>query len=252
MGGGGESTALTITAEEYEGNGVFSKNEGSIKLPVDIGASERYLNDRPGLRERSSVYLRLEKPREITTTGNHRLAGAATGIVTGCIIDQSEVKQQARPPVVVVPGIGPNVFSVPSAPEQGATTIFEVEGTRIETTDFTIPLQQVEGRRDLFMINIKLGGVDLGLDAEVNESQWHRCMDHINSRSLDLLSKTDANGVQFGRGVSPGDVFTTGNSIRQPRPKKFIIEITMRLSAGAHRPHGIHLAIVDGGFQIRQ
>lgn len=48
-----------VRAEEYEGNGVFGNNKGFAKLLVDSGASEHYLDDHPGLRERLSDYVRL-------------------------------------------------------------------------------------------------------------------------------------------------------------------------------------------------
>ena len=67
-------------AEEYEGNDVFGKNDRSIKLLVDSRASEDYLDDRPGLRERLSDHVRLMEPREITTAGKYRLKGVATGV----------------------------------------------------------------------------------------------------------------------------------------------------------------------------
>ena len=59
FGGGGESTALTAIAEEYEVYDVYGKNDRSIKLLVDSGASEHYFDDHPGLRERSSDYVQL-------------------------------------------------------------------------------------------------------------------------------------------------------------------------------------------------
>ena len=78
--GRGRIDALMVTAEEYEGNDVFGKNDRSIKPLVDSGASEHYFDDRPGLRERLSDYVRLVKTREITTAGNYRLKGVATGV----------------------------------------------------------------------------------------------------------------------------------------------------------------------------
>ena len=38
-------------------------------------------------------------------------------------------------------GIECNLFSVPGAAEQGGTTIFVLEGSRVETNGLTIPLQ---------------------------------------------------------------------------------------------------------------
>ena len=70
---GSESTALIAAAEEYEGNIVFGKTAGSVRLVVDSGACEYYLDDRPGLPDRVSGYVRLEEPRERSTAGNHML-----------------------------------------------------------------------------------------------------------------------------------------------------------------------------------
>ena len=127
----------------------------------------------------------------------------------------------------MVPGIGRNLFSVSSATEQGATTSFALEESRIETNDLTIPLQQVGVRRDLYTFSTELGGVDLALHTEVNADQWHRRMGHINARSLEPLNKTDANGLSFSGGISPCDVCAIGKSIQQRHPKKSNLGITM-------------------------
>ena len=50
---------------------------------------------------------------------------------------------------------------VPSAAEQRATTIFALEGSRIEANDFNFPLEHVWGRRNLYTFNIELGGIDI-------------------------------------------------------------------------------------------
>ena len=104
-GGGGESTVLVAIAGKYEGNDVFGKNDCYIKLLVDSGACEHYLDDRPGLRERVCGCTRLEEPRETTTTGNHRLKRVATEIFSGYIIDQTGGRHQARLPVALAPGL---------------------------------------------------------------------------------------------------------------------------------------------------
>ena len=67
----------------------------------------------------------------MTTDGNHRLKGVATGILSGYTIDETGVKQEVRLPVVMVPSIGRHLSSVPSATEQGATPTFALEESRI-------------------------------------------------------------------------------------------------------------------------
>lgn len=52
-------------------------------------------------------------------------------------------------PVVLVPDIKFNLFSVASTTEQGATVSFALEREPMETKEFTIPLQQVRGRSNL-------------------------------------------------------------------------------------------------------
>ena len=52
-------------------------------------------------------------------------------------------------------------------------------------------------------------------------------MGYTNARSLELLNKTDANGVSSSGGVSPCDVCAIGKSIQQPHPKKSSLGITM-------------------------
>lgn len=107
LGGGGESMALMVTAEEYESNDVFGNGESSGKQLVDNGASEHYL----GSREQLSHYALLGAPHEITTAFN-KVKGVDTGIISRNIIDQIGVKHLVRLPAVVVPDIGRNLFSV--------------------------------------------------------------------------------------------------------------------------------------------
>lgn len=72
VGAGGESTVMMGMVAEYEDNGVLGNNDGFVELSVDSGASEHYPNDRPGMRERLSDYVRFKEPHEVTTAGCHR------------------------------------------------------------------------------------------------------------------------------------------------------------------------------------
>ena len=126
-----------------------------------------------------------------------------------------------------------------------------MEESRIETNDFTIPRQQVGGRRNLYTFNIELGGVDLALHPEENVDQWHCRMGHVNTRSLELLNRTDANGVSFNGKVSRCDVCAIGKTIQQLHPKKSNLKITMpfqQVYANLVGP----IPAGDGGLQIRQ
>ena len=76
-----------------------------------------------------SDYEILEEPRKITTAEKKQLEGDATGVITGTITDKAGVKQPVKIPIVVAPGLGRNLFSVPQAMLQGAVTY--VRGRRL-------------------------------------------------------------------------------------------------------------------------
>ena len=96
LGGGGESTGLMAMAEKYEGNGIFGNSERSVMLLVKNRVSEYCLDGRPGLREQISNFVRLEEPREVTTVVNHELKLVVTGIISGCSIDQTGVREEVK------------------------------------------------------------------------------------------------------------------------------------------------------------
>lgn len=89
--------------EEYAGDDVLGNDQGFVKLLV--GASEHNLDDRSGLRDRLSDYIRMEEPRNMTTDGNHKLKWIAAGIFNGgYTIDRMGVRQQLRLPGVMTWG----------------------------------------------------------------------------------------------------------------------------------------------------
>ena len=109
----------------------------------------------------------------------------------------------------------------------GGYNTVALEESRIKINDFTTPLRQVRGRRDVYTFNTELRGVELALHVDVNADQWHFGMDHINARSLELFSKPDANGVHLTSGVSPCEVFAIEGNIQQPHLKKSNLGTTM-------------------------
>ena len=104
---------MAVSATEfvnYTGNTISSN---FLAIFVDCGASEHYFDDIPGLRGRLSDYEVLEDSRKINTARKHQLEGEATGVITGTITGKAGVKQSLKIPIVLVPGLGRNLFSVP-------------------------------------------------------------------------------------------------------------------------------------------
>lgn len=146
---------------------------------MDSGVSAYYLNDCPRLREKLSDYVRMEEPRETTTAGNHKLKGVSAGINRGYIIDKAGVRQEVTLPVVACPDFGRNLFSVPSATEQGITSPGGVADR--DPNGFITPLQEAGGHRALHTFKTELERVGLALLAEVNADHWHRRMGRVNA-----------------------------------------------------------------------
>ena len=132
----------------------------------------------------------------------------ATGAITGAIIEKSGMKQPVKIPIVVVPGLGRNLFSVPQATLQGAITTLAADTSRIETDSFVLSLKQVAGTHDLYSVDVGLDAPKLALqEANINTADsWHCRMLHINAKILDLLNKTNSNRMHFVGSVSDCDV----------------------------------------------
>ena len=163
----------------------------------------------------------LAVPRKITTAGNHKLPGDATGGISGTVIDTHGQRQSVGLSIVVVSGLGKKLFSIPEATSEGVVTVFALDGSRIETNGFSLPLQQVAGTRDPFLFNLEESVPNVASPAKADADTWHRLMGHISSKRLELLNKTDDNGVSFKGGVSPYDVCAIGKSTHQaPRRRQ--------------------------------
>ena len=110
--------------EPYNNSGAITA--GNILILVDNGASEHYVDGHitPGLRGRLSDYKALAVPRKITTAGNHKLPGDATGVIGGTVIDTHGQRQSVGLSIVVVSGLGKKLFSIPEATSEGVVTVF--------------------------------------------------------------------------------------------------------------------------------
>ena len=50
------------------------------------------------------------------------------------------------------------------------------------------------------------------MDAMTNAQLWHRRLEHLNKRSLDLMQKRDGNGVAFDVSIDHCEVCAVGKS----------------------------------------
>ena len=122
-----------------------SAGDDSVTVLVDSGASGHYLNDLiiASLKHRLLNYVFLTTPRKIFTAREALLDGTAEGILQGLGLVSNYQGEQylKRITVIVVPGIGRNLFSVKSAMEKGVVTIFDFGNPRLELSGITVPLR---------------------------------------------------------------------------------------------------------------
>ena len=230
----GLALAVVPTAEKW--------NRGSnslVSVMVDSEASGHYFDDAliPRLRYRLENYQELAIRRYITTAGGHQLEGTGQGLLRGHIIEAQGVHRLIQISVLIVPGLGGNLFSVKQASRNGVVSIFDKCNPRLEANNFTLPLQELGNDLYFFSLDIVSGSSasELAMQAAATATLWHRRMGHLNRKSLDLLKKVNNNGVSFDGTVPNCDVCAVGKSRHRAHPK----------TADQHVQHPCQLVFTD-------
>ena len=93
--------------------------------------------------------------------------------------------------VLIVPGLGRNLFSVKQASRNGIVSIFDKYNPRLEANNFMLSLQELENDPDFFSLDLVSGSSapELAMQAAATATLWHRRMGHFNRKSLGLLKK---------------------------------------------------------------
>ena len=133
--------------------------------------------------------------------------------------------------------LGRNLSSVKQASRHGVVSIFDTYNPRLEANNFTLPLQELEN--DLYFFSLDLvsrsSAPELAMQAAATATLWHRRMEHLNRKSLDLLKKVNNNGVSFDGTVPDCDVCAVGKSRQRAHPK----------TADQHVQHPFQLVFTD-------
>ena len=210
----------------------FAPSNSTMTMLVDSGATEHFLDDEliPGLKQLMQDYNLLEEPKKIVTAGNQVLLGTATGILPCVITDQNGSTHQVGFPSLIVSGLGRHLFSSSAAAARGTSTIIEAGHPRLTRGDIIVPLQQLDGDMGLSSFEVGLGAESsvleapptsaIALAAQASADIWHRRLGHMNPRSMELLRKTEGNGVEFTGAMSPCDICAMGKSQQKAHPKK--------------------------------
>ena len=144
----------------------------------------------------------------------------AEGMPQGLVTDDNGNQILVRVHIVVVPGIGRNLFSVMTAAKKGIATIFDNENPRLEGFNVTERLRSESDELYLFVLDLstnRCGTKELAMNAIAIGQVWHRWLGHPHAQSLDILRKRD--GIAFEGAVSDCDVFAVGKAQQLTHPK---------------------------------
>ena len=106
----------------------------------DSGVSGHHFDDIIifDLNHRLQKYTSHSTPRTILTAGGALLDGKAEGVLQGLITNDYGEQHLAPIAILIVPGIGCNLFSVKTAARKGIVSIFDVNKPRLEAGDITV------------------------------------------------------------------------------------------------------------------
>ena len=128
-------SSVAVTFKDYVTSNLANLMAGS-------GASGHYFDDAiiRDLKHRLQDYVQLTTPRKIFTDGEAMLDGTTEGVLQGLVTDANGNQILLRVDIVVVPGVGCNLFSVMTAGKKNIATIFDYENPRLEGFNVTVPL----------------------------------------------------------------------------------------------------------------
>ena len=155
------------------------------------------------------------RPRRLSQSGGATLNGTGEGVLQDLITDDYGNQILVRVDIVVVPGIGRNLFSVMTAAEKGIATIFDYKNPRLEVINATVPLRWESG--DLYSLVLDLsadiyGAKKLAINAVTNAQVWYRRLGHLYAQSPDILRKRNDTEITLEGAVSDCDVCALGKA----------------------------------------
>ena len=160
------SSSAAIISE----NGI---NSNLVTLVVNSGAPGHYPDDAiiRDLKHRLQDYVHLTTFRKILTAREAMLDGTVEDVLQGLVIDDNGNHILVRVEIVVVPGVGRNLFSVMTAAKKGIVTIFDSVNPRLEGFRVTVPLQSESSDLYSFVLDLSVdryGAKELAINVVAN------------------------------------------------------------------------------------
>ena len=244
--GSGDSMGFPFTAAHEHILSASTEETVKMKMVVDSGTSDHYVADKlvKGIKQLMFDYQELDTPRTITSAGLHTLLGTATGKIRSKVTDSNGRIRMAALPIIIVPGIGRNLFSSSAAQGKGITTIIS-DNARLEKGNIDFPLRR---DRQLFTLDLELlpsTPTPLSLVATNKAETWHRRLRHLNESSMKTLRNQPDSGVSLEGNISPCKTCALGKSAQGKHPKTSTVTTTTPFElvytelAGSFKPNAM-------------
>ena len=142
-------------------------------------------------------------------------------LLSGIVVDGKGVRHSVQLSCLVVPSLSQNLFSVKQAARNGVTHMLDIDNPRLEANNFTLLLQELGCGLYSFSLDLtdKICTQELVMQATAKATRWHRRLENLNHKCLDVVRKLDNNGVSFERSMPDCDVCVVGKSPQLNLPK---------------------------------
>lgn len=125
----------------------------------------------PELKHRLLDRVDLTVPGTILTDGGSQLDGTMKGLLQGFVADEYGNSHLVRIDILIMCGIGSNLYPVNTAGSKGTASIFYIENPRLEGHGIIIPLHVGENNPYSFVLDFSADGygvAELAINAATN------------------------------------------------------------------------------------
>ncbi|CAN0458149.1 unnamed protein product, partial [Ascophyllum nodosum] len=225
----------------------LSQRADGFQMLVDSGSSKHFVDPELVHRvgSRMQNYTNISPPMEIKAAGHNTLLGIAQGTLLVVVVrDTQGICRTVKLPIVLVPGLGRNLFSTAMAAQTGVKTIITKAGSIVDLGLFSIQLSRSDNLDHLDLaiskqskrtesaccaISGKSFSKEIILTASVPQKNvalpaesinlWHRRLGHPNETVLRKVRDLVDSGVKFSDSLISCSACKIGKSTQKPHPK---------------------------------
>ena len=129
--------------------------------------------------------MHFTTPGKILTARGVLLNGTAEGLLQSFVTDDNSNQILGRIYIVVVPGMGRNMFLVMTAAKKSIATIYDYKNPRLEGINVTVLLRSESGDLYSFVLDLSADQYDakeIAMNTVANAQVWHRRLGHLHAQ----------------------------------------------------------------------